>query len=178
MRKLVLKMDVSLDGFVGATDGDVEWIFRGHDDEAREWIVKQLWQAGVHAMGRVTYGDMAAYWPSSTEVFAAPMNEIPKVVFSKTLTDPAWDDTTVLDGDLAEEIASLKRETGKDILAHGGAGFAQSLSRLGLVDEYRLIQHPVALGSGLPLFAEPVDLRKVSTTPFATGAVALTFTRA
>ncbi|TMA86273.1 MAG: hypothetical protein E6J65_03520 [Deltaproteobacteria bacterium] len=102
-------------------------------------------------------------WPSSTEVFAAPMNEIPKVVFStsrfvnpagnSTPAEASWAAARVAGGDLASEIARLKQESGKEIMAHGGAGFARSLVRLGLVDEYRLLIHPVALGRGLGLFS-------------------------
>ncbi len=114
-------------------------------------------------MGRATYHDMAEDWPSSTEVFAAPMNQIPKV---------DWEGSRVVSGDLVEEISRLRQQSGKDILAHGGASFAQSLSSLGLVDEYRLIVHPVVLGSGLPLFASPMDLTLVTTTAFSGGAVA------
>jgi dihydrofolate reductase len=178
MRKLVLKMHVSLDGFVGTSSGDVDWIFSDFDEELGAWEVEGLWQAGVHIMGRVTYGDMAEHWPKSTEPFAPPMNEIPKVVFSKTLKDADWTDSRVASGDLTEEISRLKQEPGKDILAHGGSGFAQALSRQGLIDEYRLILHPVALGTGLSLFSDPIELELQSARTFATGAVALTYEQA
>jgi len=95
MRKLVLKMEVSVDGFVGRPDGDVEWIFPSLDDEFREYEVNLLWGAGVHVMGRVTYGDMAEHWPASPEPFAPPMNEIPKVVFSRTLEEASWPDSSI-----------------------------------------------------------------------------------
>jgi dihydrofolate reductase len=172
VRRLVLKISVSVDGFVGAVGGDVDWIFPSLSEDATAWMVDTLWQADTHIMGRVTYEGMAAHWPTSTEVFAAPMNEIPKVVFSRTLTQADWGDTRVTGGDLAEEIAQLKQESGKDILAHGGAGFVQALSSLNLVDEYRLLIHPVALGRGLPLFADPMNLSHSSTTAFRGGAVA------
>ena len=81
------------------------------------------------------------------------MNDIPKVVFSTTLTRADWVRSTIASGDLADEVSALKREPGKDMIAWGGAAFAQSLSRLRLVDEYRLVVQPVALGDGLPLFA-------------------------
>ncbi|GAA3112831.1 dihydrofolate reductase family protein [Streptosporangium carneum] len=178
MRKVALKMNVSLDGFVGTSSGEVDWIFRSFDAELTTWIVDGLWQAGTHIMGRATYHEMADYWPESTEPFAPPMNEIPKVVFSKTLKDADWNGTRVAGGDLAEEIALLRKQPGKEILAHGGAGFAQSLSRLGLIDEYRLIVHPVVLGSGVSLFADPVDLKLLSSRRFNSGAVALTYERA
>jgi dihydrofolate reductase len=102
--------------------GEVECIFRSFDDQLIENMVELLWQAGTHIMGRVTYHDMAAYWPSSSEPYAPPMNEIPKVVFSRRPFRAEWAGTTVATGDLTDEIARLKREPGKDILAHGGAG--------------------------------------------------------
>src|ERR1700730_8096486 len=174
------------------------------------WTVESLWEAGVHIMGSRTFYDMAAYWPASSEPFAAPMNKIPKVVFSRTgvetggrkrdlttraLTDAirfrsaaeaqptsatatkgaAWSESRIANGDLGEEIARLKKESGKDILAHGGARFAQSLVALGLIDEYRLLVQPVALGKGLPLFAgllKPIDLKLVRTTAFGARTVA------
>ena len=174
MRKVVLQMQVSLDGFIGTPSGDVDWVFRDFDDELTAWTVDSLWQAGVHIMGGITGRDMVEYWPSSTEPFAPPMNEIPKVIFSKTMDDVERNDTRIERGDLVEEISRLKGQPGKDILAHGGARFAQSLSRLGLIDEYRLVVHPVALGSGLHLFpelADPLYLELEGTTSFGTGVV-------
>jgi dihydrofolate reductase len=174
-RKLVLKMSLSLDGYVGTAEGGVDWLFPSIDEELEEWLVDLLGQAGAHLMGRVTYQDMAAHWPGSEEAYAEPMNDIPKVVFSRTLKQAGWPETTVLDGDLATEIGRLKDEPGDDLLAHGGAGFARALVAAGLIDEYRLIVHPVALGSGLSLFSGAVDLKLVSSEPFPGGAVALTY---
>src|SRR5262245_62092668 len=140
MRSLILKMDITLDGFVGAVDGDVQWAIDDFGDPAlQEWMVAGLWDAGTHLMGRGAYDEMAPYWPTATDVFAAPMNEIPKVIFSSTLTEPEWKDTRVVSGDPATEIAKLKAEDGKPILLHGGASFARSLAGLGLIDEYRLL---------------------------------------
>lgn len=173
-RPLVLKMDVSLDGFVATRSGDVSWIFETFDDDLRAWIVGGLRRAGTHVMGRATYEGMAAHWPTSTEPYAAPMNEIPKVVFSRTLEAPAWGPTRVARGDLAQELAQLKAEPGGEILAHGGARFAQSLTRLGLADQLRLIVHPVVLGAGLSLFGAPMRLDVADAMTFDTGVVALT----
>ena len=178
MRKLVLKMQMSLDGFVCGPNGEPDWIFSSMDEACTAWIVDGLWQAGVHLMGRVTYQDMAAYWPTSSEPFAAPMNEIPKFVFSRTLEEAPWGDTMIVRGDVAEEITRLKQLPGRDMLAHGGARFGRSLVRLGLVDEYRLVVHPVVLGEGLSLFdgiAAPRDLTLASATPFPGGAVAMVY---
>jgi dihydrofolate reductase len=210
MRRLILKMQISVDGFVGGPNGESSWILKSLDDGAAAWMLDTLWHAGVHIMGGRTFQDMAAYWPSSPEPFAAPMNEIPKVAFSSrgiaellnpqaptsrnlidawdamaekglkpasTLSPGAasWGDTTVASGDLASEIVRLKEQSGKDILAHGGSKFAQSLVKLGLIDEYRLMVHPAALGRGLPLFSAlsgPMDLKLISSTPFSAGVMA------
>jgi dihydrofolate reductase len=101
------------------------------------------------------------------------MNDIPKVVFSSTLERAEWAETRIARGELAEEIAALKSEPGSEMLAWGGAAFAQSLSRLGLVDEYRLVLQPVALGNGLPLFdglTAPLRLELVDAQTYNTGA--------
>lgn len=179
MRKVVLKMDMSLDGYVGPLDEDAEWIMRDFDEELGQWVVDEvLWQAGTHVMGRATYEEMADYWPTADSAFAAPMNTIPKVVFSKSLTSAEWPETRIARGDLGDEMTRLKQEPGRDVLVHGGAELAQSLSREGLIDVYRLIVHPTALGTGAPLFGGPVDLRLTGSRAFGTGAVALTYERA
>ena len=83
MRKLVLKMSISVDGFVAGSNGEINWLLRTMDQSGLKWIENTLWQAGVHIMGSRTFHDMAAYWPTSSDPLAAPMNEIPKIVFSK-----------------------------------------------------------------------------------------------
>jgi dihydrofolate reductase len=174
MRKLILKMHVSLDGF-GTPSGEVDWIFPAFDEDLQTWEVDGLWQAGVHIMGAAAYGYTAAHWPTSIEPFAPPMNEIPKVVFSSTMERADWGPASIASGDLVQEVERLKRERGRAVLAHGGARFVQALSRHRLVDEYRLVVHPIALGAGLPLFSDSIDLELLSARTFATGAVALTY---
>jgi dihydrofolate reductase len=208
MRKLILKMSMTIDGFVGGPNGELEWLFKSQSDDGAAWTVKMISQAGAHLMGRKTFHDMAAYWPASTEPFAPQMNEIPKIVFSRKGFKPSekgevtaavkdalrarkggssgaaaslpenartWKEAQVLTGDLAGEIAKLKKQSGKDLIAHGGAGFAQSLVATGLIDEYWLLTHPVALGRGLPIFSglsKPIDMRLLDSIAFGGGAVA------
>lgn len=176
MRKLILKMSMSLDGFVSGPNGEADWMLRSQGEDSAAWVLETLWQAGLHAMGSRSYHVMANYWPTSTDPTAAPMNDIPKVVFTRQKSfDLGWGPARIANGDLAEEMQRLKQEPGKDILAHGGAGFARSLVQLGLVDEYRLLIHPVAIGSGLPLFSDlrqPMDLELVSTSLFRAGVAA------
>ena len=173
MRQVVLQMGVTLDGYVSGTGGEGDWGLPAEDPDVRAWKVTSLRQVGTHIMGRVTYEQMAAHWPTATGDYAGFMNSLPKVVFSKTLPAAGWADSRIARGDLAEEIAALKTEPGGEIMAHGGAAFVQSLSRLGLVDEYRLVILPVALGSGLPLFKDlpkplRVDLAEARSFPDGT----------
>lgn len=168
-------MGVSLDGLVARPGrlGAGGWGIPPDDPALKERKLGWMLDVGLHVMGRNTYEEMAEFWPVSDDAYAAPMNEIPKVVFSRTLERAEWPDSRIARGDLAEEIASLKRESGKDLLAWGGAAFAQSLSSLGLVDEYRLIHQPVALGQGLPLFkglTAPLRLELVDAQTYPTGA--------
>jgi len=172
MRKVVLMMSVSIDGFVAGPHGHAGAL--PEPDELKRWKLERVRQAGTHIMGRVTYEEMAAFWPTSTDDYAAPMNEIPKVVFSKTLDEATWPESSIARGDLADEIATLRRQPGGEIIAWGGAGFAQSLSRTGLVDEYVLVIHPVAFGGGLPMFQDLRDalrLELLEARTFDTGTV-------
>jgi dihydrofolate reductase len=197
-------MAISIDGFVSDLDGRNTWMF-GADQEAKAWGVDYIWNASLHIMGSRSFHDMAAWWPTSTDAFAQPMNQIPKAVFSRqgpailgklntsAALDEArakagttqsaepqpgagsWAEAYVASGDLAEEIARLKAQDGKPIIAHGGVRFARSLVAQGLVDQFALIVAPVALGQGLPLFSElaaPTPLKLMSSKAFPGGAVA------
>lgn len=198
MRRLILKMSTTLDGFVAGPNGEKDWMFRSQDEGGRRWVEDTLWQAGLHVMGSRTYAETAAFWATSGIPLAAPMNAIPKAVFTRqpslevqdVLTKASsaeslapghaanlagWAAAEVISGDLVAEIKRLKEQPGKDILAHGGAGFAQSLVASGLVDEYRLVVHPVVLGKGMSLFGRlpaPLDLELRSTTLFRSGTTA------
>jgi dihydrofolate reductase len=176
MGRLVLMMGVSLDGMVARPGrfGAGGWGTPPEDAALKQRKLGWLREAGMHLMGRVTYEEMAGFWPTSGDEYAAPMNDLPKVVFSKTLTTADWPGSTIARGDLAEEVTALKRRPGKDMIAWGGAAFAQSLSRHRLVDEYRLVVQPVALGDGLPLFdglSAPFVLDLVEARAYGDGAV-------
>jgi len=167
-------MGISIDGYVsGGPEGDIGGGGPEHPDAvARKlaWITR----AGVHAMGRVAYEQMSGFWPTSTDVYAKPMNEIPKVVFSTTLTRVDWPTTTIASGDLETEVAKLKAEPGGEIIVYGGYRFAQALTRANLVDEYRLVTRPVALGCGEPMFKDLPTVRRLElaeVTPYPDGTV-------
>jgi dihydrofolate reductase len=177
MRKVVLMMHVSLDGFVGRSNGDLDWVFGDIDADVASWTMDLLRPMDTHLLGRGTYEEQSQYWPSSTDELAPVINDATKIVFSTTLDGVEWKNSQLVRGDVAEEIERLKQQSGGDMYVPGGARFAQSLSRQRLVDEYHLVVHPVVLGSGLPLFTDALDLRLLTARPFATGAVALTYQR-
>jgi dihydrofolate reductase len=173
MRRVIVAISMSLDGFVAPAKGAPDHRSAPDDPELKRIKLDWLGEVGTHAMGRVTYTEMAAHWPSSTDAYAAPMNDLPKVVFSKTLERADWGDSRVASGDIAEEISALRQQPGGDIIAWGGATFVQDLSRGRLVDEYRLVINPVALGDGLPLFKDltaPIELQLVEARTFANGS--------
>jgi dihydrofolate reductase len=200
VRKLILKMSISVDGFVGRPAGELGWIFRSYDDALISWQVERVWEAGLHIMGRRTFRDMKAWWPYSKDPLAAPMNAIPKAYFSRGGGDDAspaqaledvtrarqadgqeasaiesWEQAPMLVGELSAGIKTLKAEDGKPIIAYGGAGFVRSLIATGLVDEYQLLVHPVVLGSGLAIFcalSHPLELKLAGLERFPSGAIA------
>src|SRR5919198_3507786 len=146
MASLVLKMSVSLDGYVAPIDGSTDWIAAGRSDDALSWTVETVSNANAHLMGAATYAGWAGYWPSASGPFAKPMNEIPKVVFSNSLASADWGETTIASGDLAEAITRLKQERSDGyLLAHGGGRVARSLVETGFIDQNRLVIPP-----GLP----------------------------
>jgi dihydrofolate reductase len=187
MRKLVLGMFVSLDGFVCGPNGEFDWVFKSGDDDTDKWIIENFREAGLIGMGSRSFAAMSGYWPTADTAFAPPMNEIPKVVFtrkglstpvSRTAPAGSWANPYVANGTLADEVARLKAQPGKDIRVLGGADFARSLVGQRLVDEYHLLMCSVALGQGKSLFAEvptPLELKLISTRTFSGGAVALVY---
>jgi dihydrofolate reductase len=175
----VLKFWISLDG--SSIDPDTE-IYRLMeeitDDEQEEYFVNRLKQPGTHLMGRVSYEGMAEHFPTATGPVAEVMNQAAKAVVSGTLRSAGWAGTTILSGDLADEIAALKAGPGGDIMAHGGTALARSLIQLGLVDEYQLWVLPAAAGVGAPLFtglAHPLALRLTGSTAFPSGILELVY---
>jgi dihydrofolate reductase len=172
MRPVVLQMGVTLDGFVHGAQGYEDWGLPPEEDDIVAWKAASLRGAGTHIMGRVTYEAMSTVWPKSTGVYADVMNEIPKVVFSKTLSRADWPESRIASGDLTDDIERLKREPGGPILAHGGATFVDALIRDGLIDEYRLVIHPVVIGNGISLFRArraPLRLDVIEARTFPNG---------
>jgi dihydrofolate reductase len=181
MGRLIYLLNVSLDGFVETADHSPAWATV--DDELHTWFNNQMRALDAEIYGRRLYEVMAAYWPTGESDPAAtePMREfawiwnaMPKVVFSTTLTTVGWNSRLVR-GDVAEELGRLRQEFGGD-LGVGGPTLAAEFIRRGLVDEYRLVVHPVVLGAGTPFFSpldSPIPLRLVETRTFRSGVVYL-----
>jgi dihydrofolate reductase len=174
-RKVILKMVMSLDGFVTSPDGTHEWMFEFFGEDSGEWNRRALEEAGVHAMGRRSYEIMGPHWAASEGPIATAMNEKPKAVFSRTLEKAEWGPVEIF-SDVGAGIADLKaRDDEGTVLAHGGPGFATSLTRLGLVDEYQLMTVPIAIGAGRSPFAEleeHLKLDVVDEERFSNGTLA------
>jgi len=180
MGKLILRISVSMDGFMESSQGKIDFS-KSRSPEGAARVGEIMGQAGAHLVGRKAFCEMASFWPTAAGPIAKHMNEIPKIVFSKKGFDPAqatsakgWAGAKVLTGDLVEEIADLKKQTAKDLLAHGGIEFARNLVQTGLVDEYCIATHPVAAGKGSGLFeklGKPLYLKLIESKVFGTGAM-------
>ena len=185
MRKIVLMMSISLDGFFEGPGGDLEWQLV--DDELHQYFNDDIRTMGGFLDGRVTYELMAGFWPTADEdptnpapvvEFAGIWRDMPKVVYSRTLDHADWNTTIVRDV-VVDDVLALKAEPGGDLML-GGANLAASFLRHDLIDELRIYVHPVVLGHGTPLFpaaADPVELRLAATRTFSSGVVLLRYER-
>lgn len=173
MSKLILKMSMSLDGFVGGANGEMDWVLPSRSPEGTAWVIDQISRADVHAMGRASWVGWSTFYPTATIPFAPAMNAIPKLVF--TCGDMAEGDGSWAAPRVARDLAAIKQHG--TVVAHGGASFARALVEADLVDEYALVIHPVVLGRGLPLFSVKRDLELVSSTAFPKGAVGSIYRR-
>jgi dihydrofolate reductase len=177
MRKLIMWNLMSLDGFIEGPNRDTSW----HNDiwgpELEQLSVEQGNEIGGLLFGRVTYELMAGYWPTAEKSDIADyMNALAKYVFSRSLKTAEWNNTTLLKGDPAEEVARLKREKGKDIFVFGSADLSSRL--MPLFDEFRIGVAPLLLGAGSPLFKKQDDrakLKLLDATPHSTGVVVLRY---
>jgi dihydrofolate reductase len=177
-RKLIYSMTVSLDGFIAGPDGNIDW--SAPDEELHRFHNQRVREVGVQLCGRRLY-EVMLYWETADENPSAPDHELefagiwkplPKIVFSKTLDKVEGNARLLRDG-VAEEVAALKEQPGKD-LAVGGAGLASTLMKLGLIDEYQLFVSPVVLGGGTPCFPaleERINLELVETRTFGSRVV-------
>jgi dihydrofolate reductase len=171
MRKVILGMNITLDGFVAGPNGELDWMFPHFDSEFLASTMETLSTIDTFVMGRVNYEQMAAHWPTAQDPIAPIMNAARKLVFSKTLRQLEWANAKLADGPPADVIHELKRGPGNNIGVTGGARFARSVIEAGLVDEFHLSMHPVSLGAGLAIFPGRFDLQPLSSKLFPKGVI-------
>jgi dihydrofolate reductase len=182
MRKLMVFNSMSLDGFIADSKGDMSWAHK-QDEEWNSFVAGNAGGEGVLVFGRKTYDMMAGYWPTpmaaqNSPVVAKRMNELQKVVLSQTMNKAAWQNTTLLKGELTEEVKRLKQQAGPDLVILGSASIVAQLSDARLVDEYQVALSPILLGGGKSMFAsihEKLALRLANTRSFQNGNVFLTY---
>jgi dihydrofolate reductase len=178
-------MQISIDGFVARPQGELDWMTWNMDEKILGFINELTDASGTILMGRKMTDGFINYWesvkPESPEyTFAKKMIDIPKVVFTNTMTESPWVNTT-LAHDLAKDIKDLKEKDGKDIIAYGGAGFVTNLIKENLIDDYYLFVNPIAIGEGLTIFGDVggnKELRLVDSTPYECGIIVNHYQRA
>jgi dihydrofolate reductase len=173
MRKLIVTEFVSLDGIME----DPAWTFKYWNDETAKFKGEESNMGDALLLGRVTYQGFAAAWPDSKDQGAAYFNNVHKYVVSTTLDKVEWNNSTLIKGNIVDEINKLKQQDGKDIVVHGSGALVQTLAKHDLVDCYRLLVYPLVLGKGKRLFEQDTmaTLKLVEAQPFSSGVVALIY---
>lgn len=185
MRKLIAFEFMSLDGFMAGPPGhEMDFVMAGFNREMEQDLAEQYKDLDAFVLGRTTFQSLETYWATSksdAEPLQGVMNAMEKLVCSTTLTEALWNNSRTLQANAAAEIEKLKHEPGKDIMIIGSATVVQSLTRLGLIDEFRFFLFPVVLGSGKSLFdsqSSPVEMKLLNTKYFTSGVVRLDYSRA
>ncbi|THU41162.1 dihydrofolate reductase [Niastella caeni] len=188
MRKVIVSMNVTLDGFMAGEHCELDWHFKSWNEEMARATAEQLSKADTILLGGITYRGMAQYWnsnpvnairPREDLDFASMLNSYPKVVFSKTMSTVTWNNARLAKRDIGEEVAELKHRRGKDMIIYGSGKIVAALTKLGLVDEFRMWVHPVVIGCGKPVFKElpgMLDLELYKIEAFSSGVVILYYT--
>jgi dihydrofolate reductase len=182
MRKLAVFNNVTLDGYFVTMNGDMSWAHK-QDAEWNAFVQGNASGGGELLFGRITYEMMASYWPTphaikNFPVVAEGMNNLPKVVFSRTMDKASWSNTKLVKGDLAAEVRKMKKEPGKDMVILGSGSIVSQLAQQGLIDEYQVAVNPIVLGKGRTMFdgiKDKLTLKLTKTRPFANGSVVLCY---
>jgi dihydrofolate reductase len=179
LRRVIVSNVASLDGFFETPDKKLDWVVT--DTEFFDYAKAMLRAADTLLFGRATYQHMANYWPTApADEIADKMNNLPKIVFSRTLQKVEWNNSRLAEKNPEEEVSKLKKQAGMDMVVLGSATVASSLLQAGLVDEYRVILQPVLMGKGNSLFkdiTERMQLKLISTRAFGSGVVLLSYER-
>lgn len=186
MRKLKLQMSMTVDGFVARTSGEQDWMVWNQDDEFKKLYQEEIIDAAdTLLMGRKMTAEFISFWEDVVNnqpdshwfPFAQKMVNIPKIVFSKTITTIAGKNISVENGDLVTAVNDLKNKSGKDLLVYGGAHFVSSLIKNNLIDEFNLFVNPTAIGNGLQIFTDTRKLKLTGTKTYECGVVLLQYKR-
>jgi dihydrofolate reductase len=166
MRKLKLQMQMTANGYVGGPNGELDWMTWDWDDKLKDYAAELTKSFDTILLGRKMTDGFIKHWSNVTknpkdETYEAAKKFIdtPKVVFTKTLSESQWDNTTLAKGDLTEEVNKLKNQEGIDIIVYGGAGFVSSLVKAGLIDDYFLFMNPTAIPTGMTIFGD-IDAKR------------------
>jgi dihydrofolate reductase len=176
MRKLFWQMNVTLDGLMEGPHHELDYTAQFPDPDFDRYATEMLQSIDGILLGRRTYELFAGYWPTATGPDADRLNELPKTVFSRTLTSLQWNNSRLVSGNVVPEVERLKNESGKELALFGSANLGSTLMRLGLIDEIRLLVSPVILGTGTPMFQEIgriVDVTLTRTSTWSSGIVVL-----
>jgi dihydrofolate reductase len=182
MRKLVVFNNVTLDGYFSGMSDDISWAHKGNEDaEWNAFVADNARAGGMLLLGRITYELMAGYWPTPDAMKNYPdvaegMNNLPKVVFSRTLDKASWQHTRLVKGDLAGEVRAMKKEAGEHIAILGSGSIVSQLAQEGLIDEYQVVLNPVVLGKGRTMFdgiKGKLTLKLTKTRTFSNGNILL-----
>jgi dihydrofolate reductase len=182
MRKLSVFNSVTLDGYIADINGDMSWAHK-QDEEWNSFVADNASGGGQLLFGRITYELMASYWPTPTAikndpVVAEGMNNLPKVVFSRTMDKASWSNTKLVKGDIAAEVRKMKKEPGRDMVILGSGSIVAQLAQEGLIDEYQIALNPVVLGKGKTMFGgleKVLALKLTRTRTFGNGNVFLCY---
>jgi len=179
MRKLKLQVQMTVDGYIAGKNGEMDWTARDWDDELKKYVGGITEPVDCIILGRKLAQGFIPYWASHPdEEGADKINGTKKVIFSKTLEKSEWDNAVLAKGDLVDEIAKLKKQGGKDIIAYGGATFVSALIKHRLIDEFHLFINPTAIGSGLSIFKE-LDIKQnltlIKSKSYGSGIVVLNY---
>ncbi len=176
---------MTIDGFVAGPNGEMDWMTSGADDELMSVMNALTDSSDTMLLGRKMNDGFVDFWTSVLEqpenplyIFARKMVDMPKVVFSKTVKESKWANTTIANGDLVEEVEKLKQREGKDIIVYGGATFVSNLIKENLIDEFNLFINPTAIGSGLTIFSKMegnLKLELINSQRFECGEVHNTY---
>jgi len=187
MRKLIVSLNITLDGFVAAEDEGLDWHYKYWTDDIAETTTELLSHADTILLGKNTYQAMATYWPFQAKcmnfprtdiAYADMMNNYQKVVVSSTMSGVWWNNSLLLNGNLKRAVENLKNQHGRDILTYGSISVVNKLAAVNLVDEYQFWVHPVILGNGRPLFIRKKNtilLKLVSQKVFSSGVMLMIY---